>query len=242
MVDKKVIKTISPYIYRFNGFYIKQTLSLPTLVAWWTIEIYIYIYHFSLHLAYLRPPAVFPGGSKRASFLKDLTRSRRIFREMEAIMAGVVFHTNFVKKRTQQSETSKFGGCCFIFFVLTKKLMFFNLMSSKYMFVSFSSNQLAWFESRSRLGVHFRNESGNISAGKRPSELVNLEKKCLVGGFNPTWKILVKKGIFPKWGVKIEHIWNHHLIVKVFNQTLWERKKPGTSATFFCTPWLYLVK
>ena len=28
--------------------------------------------------------------------------------------------------------------------------------------------------------------------------------------FQPIWKILVKMGIFPKWGVKIENIWNHH--------------------------------
>ena len=89
------------------------------------------IYHFSLHLAYLRPPASSPGGSKRASFLKDLTRSRRIFvRVMEAIMAGVFFHTNFVKeKKTQTSETSKIRGC---FFVLTKKYLMFFSMSSKY--------------------------------------------------------------------------------------------------------------
>ena len=28
--------------------------------------------------------------------------------------------------------------------------------------------------------------------------------------FQPTWKILVKKGVFPQVGLKITHIWNHH--------------------------------
>ena len=29
--------------------------------------------------------------------------------------------------------------------------------------------------------------------------------------FQPIWKILVKMGIFPKYGMKIKNIWNHHL-------------------------------
>ena len=30
--------------------------------------------------------------------------------------------------------------------------------------------------------------------------------------FQPIWKVLVKMGIFPQIGVKIENIWNHHLV------------------------------
>ena len=36
----------------------------------------------------------------------------------------------------------------------------------------------------------------------------------LVGGFNPFKTILVKMWIFPKYGVKIQNIWNHHLVMK----------------------------
>ena len=42
------------------------------------------------------------------------------------------------------------------------------------------------------------------------SSSVYLGFKVVVGGFQPLWTILVKMGIFPRKGVKIKKIWNHH--------------------------------
>ena len=39
-------------------------------------------------------------------------------------------------------------------------------------------------------------------------------KPHLVGGWtNPIWKIWVKMGIFPRFGVNIKNSWNHHLVI-----------------------------
>ena len=47
-----------------------------------------------------------------------------------------------------------------------------------------------------------------MTGGKRKH---GANKHKLVGNFQSLWTILVKMGIFPKIGVKIKNIWNHHL-------------------------------
>ena len=82
---------------------------------------------------------------------------------------------------------------------------------------------------------------------RHPKNTWHVEKLCFFYGnklpkhyrwftswwFQPLWKISVKIGSFPQVGVKIKHIWNHHLDYRWFTK-ITINKFLVASGSFFC--------